>query len=159
TGLTQQNTRTFLKLLERDQMINKQTTSKLTKITILKYDSYQLNQQAEEAETNNQTTNDQQTSNNPVTTDKKEEKEENNKKEKKVSIPPEFQDVVNYCNERNKGVNPQKWFDHYQAKGWLIGKTKMKDWEAAVRTWEKDTNEPISELAQIKKEIKDGTFK
>jgi len=45
TGLTNQNARTFIRLLENDKMINKQTTTKLTKITILNYDSYQIDQQ------------------------------------------------------------------------------------------------------------------
>jgi uncharacterized protein YdaU (DUF1376 family) len=69
-----------------------------------------------------------------------------NKKEiyikKKVSethkdIPPSIEDVTAYCKERNKGVDPQAWYDHYQAKGWMIGKSKMVNWQAAVRTWEK----------------------
>jgi hypothetical protein len=63
-------------------------------------------------------------------------------KESKVNkyrdIPPLLQDVINYCKERGKGVDPNKWFDFYASKGWLIGKNKMKDWSAAVRTWEKE---------------------
>ena len=51
-------------------------------------------------------------------------------------IPPLLKDVMDYCKERNRGVDPNKWYDFYQAKGWLIGKNKMKDWKAAVRTWE-----------------------
>ena len=39
--------------------------------------------------------------------------------------------------ERGKGVDPNHWMDHYIAKGWMIGKNKMQDWRAAVRTWEK----------------------
>ena len=53
-------------------------------------------------------------------------------------IPPDIEDVKLYCQDRANGVNAQKWMDHYQAKGWLIGKNKMKDWQAAVRTWEKE---------------------
>lgn len=51
--------------------------------------------------------------------------------------PPTLEEVVAYCQERNNGVDPQKWYDFYSAKGWMIGKNKMKDWKAAVRTWEK----------------------
>ena len=53
-------------------------------------------------------------------------------------IPPTLEDVQAYCKERNKGVNAEKWYNHYTAKGWKIGKTPMKDWKAAVRTWEQD---------------------
>ena len=52
--------------------------------------------------------------------------------------PPTLNNVINYCKERNRGVNAEKWYNHYQAKGWFIGKTKMKDWKAAVRTWEEE---------------------
>ena len=51
--------------------------------------------------------------------------------------PPTLEEVAAYCQERNNGVDPQKWYDFYAAKGWMIGKNKMKDWKAAVRTWEK----------------------
>lgn len=51
-------------------------------------------------------------------------------------IPPPFNEVSEYCAIRNKGVDPEKWYNYYQSKGWLIGKSKMKDWKAAVRTWE-----------------------
>jgi len=57
-----------------------------------------------------------------------------NKKEK--AIPKNIEEVAAYCEERGKGVNPKMWFDFYSAKGWMIGKNKMKDWKAAVRTWE-----------------------
>lgn len=57
---------------------------------------------------------------------------------KKVSFrPPEPDEVQNYCDERQNGLNGQEFCDFYESKGWLIGKNKMKSWEAAVRTWEK----------------------
>ena len=62
-------------------------------------------------------------------------------KERKKSTIPSFEEVALYCKERCKGVDPQRWFDFYQAKGWLIGKNQMKDWRAAVRTWESGANQ------------------
>jgi hypothetical protein len=55
--------------------------------------------------------------------------------------PPTLEEVQNYCRERGNQVDPEKWYDFYSAKGWMIGKNKMKDWRAAVRTWEKDEGE------------------
>lgn len=52
--------------------------------------------------------------------------------------PPSLQDVVNYCRERNNGVNPQAFINHYESNGWMRGKTKIKDWKACVRTWEQN---------------------
>ena len=54
--------------------------------------------------------------------------------------PPTLEEVAEYCKQRNNSVDPQKWYDFYSAKGWMIGKNKMKDWKAAVRTWEKSND-------------------
>ena len=64
TGMTMQVTRTFLNLLEKDKMINKQTTNKLTKISICKYEYYQGEQQINNKRYNKQITHAQQTRNN-----------------------------------------------------------------------------------------------
>jgi len=54
-------------------------------------------------------------------------------------IPPTLEQVQNYCNERNNNVDAERFIDHYTANGWKVGKTKMQDWKAAVRTWEKNS--------------------
>lgn len=61
-------------------------------------------------------------------------------KESKVNniIPPTFEMVKNYCEERNNKIDPQRFIDSNTAKGWMINRTKMKDWQAAIRTWEKN---------------------
>jgi len=58
--------------------------------------------------------------------------------ERKRFSPPSVEDVRVYCRERKNFVDPQKWHDHYSAKGWKIGSSKMVDWKAAVRTWEEE---------------------
>ena len=50
--------------------------------------------------------------------------------------PPTVDEVRAYCKERGNGVDPQRFVDYYSSNGWMVGKTKMKDWKAAVRTWE-----------------------
>lgn len=52
--------------------------------------------------------------------------------------PPSLEEVEAYCRERNKGVNAEKWYNYYTANGWKVGKNPMKDWKAAVRTWEQN---------------------
>lgn len=54
--------------------------------------------------------------------------------------PPTLEEVSDYCQERNNGVDPQKFIDFYSSKGWMVGKNRMKDWKASVRTWERDDN-------------------
>jgi len=50
--------------------------------------------------------------------------------------PPSVDEVSDYCNQRNNLVDAETFIDFYQAKGWMVGKNKMKDWKACVRTWE-----------------------
>lgn len=52
--------------------------------------------------------------------------------------PPTVEEVRAYCRERGNSVNPETFVDFYTGKGWMVGKNKMKDWKAAVRTWEKN---------------------
>lgn len=50
--------------------------------------------------------------------------------------PPSLDEVKAYCRERRNTVDAEKWYDYYTANGWKVGKNPMKDWKAAVRTWE-----------------------
>lgn len=50
---------------------------------------------------------------------------------------PTLEEVAAYCKERNNNVDPQRFIDFYESKGWKVGKTPMKDWRACVRTWER----------------------
>lgn len=51
--------------------------------------------------------------------------------------PPTVQEVRAYCEERKNGVDPSAFVDFYASKGWMVGNQRMKDWRAAVRTWER----------------------
>ena len=50
---------------------------------------------------------------------------------------PSISDIKQYCMERNNNVNAEHFFDYYESNGWKVGKNSMKDWKAAVRTWER----------------------
>jgi hypothetical protein len=70
----------------------------------------------------------------------------NNKKEVKEKrfIKPTIEEIQAYCDERNNGINANAFYDFYESKNWYVGKNKMKDWNACIRTWEqrekKDTS-------------------
>lgn len=66
---------------------------------------------------------------------------EDKKREKNIFITPSIEDIKAYCQERQNNVDANKFFNFYESKGWMVGKTKMKDWKASVRTWEKDSTE------------------
>ncbi len=51
---------------------------------------------------------------------------------------PSLDDVKAYCAERGNGVDAQRFVDFYASKGWMVGKSPMKDWRASVRLWEQD---------------------
>lgn len=51
-------------------------------------------------------------------------------------FPPSVDEVREYCKERGNSVDPVRFVDYYTANGWMVGKSKMKNWKAAVRTWE-----------------------
>lgn len=72
------------------------------------------------------------------------------------TIPPTKEQVSAYCLERHNSVDPETFINFYEAKGWMIGKNKMKDWMAAVRTWEKhdtgNTTLPKKSMSQLRAE-------
>ena len=51
-------------------------------------------------------------------------------------VPPDVEWVKTYCEERKNGIDPQRFCDYYGARGWKLKNGLMKDWQAAVRTWE-----------------------
>ena len=75
-----------------------------------------------------------------------------NTKEKEIGkrfAPPTVEEVAAYCLERGNEVNADDFVNFYTSKGWMVGKNKMKDWKAAVRTWEsKDRSHAASKKAK-----------
>lgn len=53
-------------------------------------------------------------------------------------IPPTVEEVAAYCKERKNNVDARQFVDYYTANGWQVGRNRMKDWRAAVRTWERN---------------------
>lgn len=84
----------------------------------------------------NMADNDTDTDNDTKNVKEKESKKKSGDKPHSVFVPPTVEEVREYCKERNNQVEPQSFIDFYSSKGWMIGKNKMKDWKAAVRTWE-----------------------
>jgi hypothetical protein len=122
TGLTSQQIRTALTKLISTNEITSITSSQGTIIQIVSYEKYQV--------PTNEITNEQPTSNQQSTTN-------NNVKNEKKFIIPTFNDVLEYCMQNNLDVDGVKFINFYESKGWMVGKNKMKDWKAAIRTWVK----------------------
>lgn len=119
----------FLSHLENEKMIQQKKVSGFNVIKVLNFDNFQNDTTNS---TTNGTTNGHQTVQ-QTDTIKKEKKE---KKEKNIFVIPKIEEIKDYCASRNNKINPLQFFDYYQSNGWMVGRNKMKDWKAAVRTWE-----------------------
>lgn len=76
----------------------------------------------------------------PNNKDNTTEREIHNSKElcTKRFTPPTVDEVSEYVREKGYKVDPERFIDYYTATGWMYGKTKMKDWKAAVRNWNRN---------------------
>lgn len=73
--------------------------------------------------------------------------------------PPSVEEVRVYCAERKNSVDPERFVDFYASKGWLVGKSRMKDWRAAVRSWERsDSQQKMTNKDRIRSYDADESF-
>lgn len=73
--------------------------------------------------------------------------------------PPTVDEVKAYCQERGNSVDPERFVDFYESKGWLVGKSKMRDWHAAVRSWERsDSQQKAQDKNRIRSYDADESF-
>ena len=87
----------------------------------------------------------------------KDSKEESAREEKaKRFYPPTIDEVKQYCEERKNNIDPMAFIDFYSSKGWMIGKNRMKDWKAAVRTWERKRKEQSQSESSVYDEWRDA---
>lgn len=133
-GWSKAKVRSFLALLESDQMITKKTDRKKTTIIIENYSVYSVHETTEEPEKDHKKTakRPQKDTNNNDNNDNNENNISNNRR----FTPPSLEEVRAYCQERQNNISPESFVNYYTSKGWMIGKNKMKDWKAAVRSWE-----------------------
>jgi hypothetical protein len=151
--LSVRSVRTSLEHLKSTGELTIETTNKYSVATIVKYSLYQYegneSDKQNDTQTDNPSTNDRQTTDKRPTTSKNIRREEykKDKKDNDCSTeqstratfkPPTVDEVAAYCRERCNAVVAQQWHDFYTSKGWKIGKSPMKDWKAAVRTWERN---------------------
>jgi len=126
-----------------EQLNNFDETSKINSKNAK--DGWEKRRKQKEESERNATASNPQSENDAI---REEKRREENKKVVKF-IPPSADDVKAYCISRDNNVNVNKFIDFYESKGWMIGKTKMKDWKACVRTWEKDSIESPKQQKSI----------
>ena len=63
---------------------------------------------------------------------------------------PTIDEVVEYCRANRYDVDANKFWNFYESKGWKVGKNPMKDWQASVRTWVRNTDKPPEQTLEEK---------
>ena len=121
----------YLRLLENLKMIERKSNNQRTLITIVNYGVYQ-----DVRDTGMDTPIDTGMDTGMPQTNN-ENNENNNNINNRAFQKPSLEQVREYCLERKNNVDPEAFVSFYESKGWMVGKNKMKDWKAAVRTWER----------------------
>ena len=68
-------------------------------------------------------------------------------------VKPTLDDIRAYCLERKNNIDPERFFDFYESKGWKVGNQSMKDWKAAVRNWERRNKDDAAPSSQTDSKI------
>lgn len=131
-GWEKSTVRRFLKLLENESMVVLDSDNVTTRLTVCKYESYQDERNAEETRKKLK-----RNSNEIQTTPIKEEEEEQEEK-RRVFVKPTTKEVEEYMKEIEYNGDAEYFINYYQSKGWVVGKSKMKDWKSAVQTWKRN---------------------
>ena len=146
TSLTISEVRTAISHLKLTGELTYKSYSKYTVFTVNNYCLYQSN----DTQNSRQFADNSQSIRSLLTTIE-EKKEGKNKRNNNIFVPPTVLEVAEYCSERNNNVSAEAFVDFYTANGWVQGKGKpIKDWKAAVRTWEKNEKKnPAPKVSQF----------
>lgn len=144
TGLSPRTVRTCLNYLKTTSRVTIRATNRFSIISIIKWSEYQGDDDTTDQQTDQQV--DQQTTKTRPASDhiqelKKLEKDQKQERMPRAKvtrfIPPTLEEVIEYCKDRNNGLDAVKFHASYTAKGWKMGKTPVVDWRACVVTWER----------------------
>lgn len=149
-GITEKQARTALTLLEKLEIVTINRASKYSMVFFVNWSRYQHAQPAEgpaespaEGPSKGQagaTLKEVKNINNPLDTTYLSPKGEAREKAKRF-VPPTVEEVRAYCEERGNGIDAEAFHSFYASNGWKVGRNAMRDWRAAVRTWERKRRE------------------
>jgi len=138
--LSIQNVRTSLRKLESTGEITCKSTHKNTLITVVKWADFQGDVHPTNTVANTESTHEltqyQHSTNTVLTTNKNDKNEKNEKKVRNIFIAPSLEEVADYIQEKGYSISPEQFLNYYTSNGWMVGKTKMKDWKSAIRYWQ-----------------------
>lgn len=135
-GWDRKKTTKFLELLKEDGMVAVNSTTHGTTVTLVKYEVYQYQGTTTTPTT---TPTDGQPLPQPLPINNNDNNDNNeNKKSIKRFIPPSVEEVKAYCQDRANGIDAEYYVNYNEARGWMLGKSKMKNWKANILTWERN---------------------
>lgn len=144
-GISIKNVRTALVRFQNFGFLANESTKQSRLITICNWESYQKIEEQTGKQSGKQVANDWQTGGKRLATNKNDKNDKKNIKEKekeksevqttKRFRPPTLQEVEAYIRERDYPIDADRFVDYYTSNGWMVGKNRMKDWQAAVRSW------------------------
>jgi hypothetical protein len=126
----------FFDLLKKDGMILLQNETVTTRLTVCNYGSYQDERNANETQTKRKR-NAVGTQTKPIEEEQEEEQQQEEKENKFKK--PTIEEIALYMEEKGMNNVSERFYNFYEAKGWMIGKNSIKNWKACVSTW-KDGN-------------------
>ena len=140
TGLTISQVRTSLKKLEKTGDVASKTTNRNTVIMVLNYDSYQAVSQTNDNQMTGKShaTSQAISQSNRNKQECKEEKKKRNKERVERKLPPTLDEIIEYKNEIHSSVDPERFYDYYNAINWMTGNTPIIDWKAVFRNWSRN---------------------
>lgn len=155
-----------LKLLTKLGYISVKSNNKFSFLTVMKYDTYQMQEEPNEQQVNNKrTTSEQQVNTNK--NDKNEDNDKNDKNDKKEigdttpnkvikfsNIPPSIDEILEVCRDRKYSEiesEADKFFNYYEANGWKTGRNPVKNWGALLSNWFKNSKQFNNGNSQFKR--------
>lgn len=150
TGLSRATVANYLRQLKESGEITTERQENKTKITIVNWDRYQKYKFYTTDETPDETpdeTTDQTAD--ETTLLYKRKKERNKEIIDSLPAPPSLENVIEFCQSRKNKVDPERFWNYYQARGWQVNGQPIKDWQAMVISWEKNGTRQQSSTRKI----------
>ena len=145
-GLSVSQVRTSLKKLEKTGDVASKTTNRNTVIMVLNYDLYQAVSQTNSKQMTNKSHTISQTDDNQIATNKNVKNDKNIKNKERVErkLPPTLDEIIEYKKEIHSSVDPERFYDYYNAINWTTGNTPIIDWKAVFRNWSRNEKKKAS---------------
>jgi len=144
TGINRSKVNRLLKIMEKEGEIETLISNAGRLISIVKWSEYQESETPAKLQRNSSETpvELQRNSSETIQECKNVENDKNDKKKGTAFQPPSLFEVQDYIKEKSFTIDAETFHSFYESKGWMIGKNKIKSWQACVSTWQRKESMP-----------------